>query len=204
MFLSLGCWLSLSHTDCLTPCVLSALGICLQQIQKCLKENHDVVTLLDDEITLSGSVMVFSYTNSIYKMPSEIKENFRSINYTIPDIGVVLNINLIKSSMFLSSGLVNRVKNFLEMIQITFVQYSDGFAVRLISDLCNAMFSSYKAILKCKDGEYIAKGLSSVTEVISSTNNSVVNNIEEREELITKRKCKDIWFPCSCSLRHVE
>ena len=204
MFLSLGCWLSLSHTDCLTPCVLSTLGICLQQIQKCLKENHDVVTLLDDEITLSGSVMVFSYINSIYKMPSEIKENFRSINYTIPDIGVVLNINLIKSSMCLSSGLVNRVKNFLEMIQITFVQYTDGFAVRLISDLCNAMFSSYKAILKCKDGEYIAKGLSSVTEVISSTNNSVVNNIEEREELITKRKCKDIWFPCSCSLRHVE
>ena len=204
MFLSLGCWLSLSHTDCLTPCVLSTLGICLQQIQKCLKENHDVVTLLDDEITLSGSVMVFSYINSIYKMPSEIKENFRSINYTIPDIGVVLNINLIKSSMCLSSSLVNRVKNFLEMIQITFVQYSDGFAVRLISDLCNAMFSSYKAILKCKDGEYIAKGLSSVTEVISSTNNSVVNNIEEREELITKRKCKDIWFPCSCSLRHVE
>lgn len=192
MFLSLGCWLSLSHTDCLTPCVLSTLGICLQQIQKCLKENHDVVTVLDDEITLSGSVMVFSYTNSIYKMPSEIKENFRSINYTIPDIGVVLNINLIKSSMYLSSGLVNRVKNFLEMIQITFVQYSDGFAVRLISNLCNAMFSSYKAILKCKDGEYIAKGLSSVTEVISSTNNSVVNNIEEREESITKRKCKDI------------
>ena len=94
--------------------------------------------------------------------------------------------------MYLSSGLVNRVKNFLEMIQITFVQYSDGFAVRLISNLCNAMFSSYKAILKCKDGEYIAKGLSSVTEVISSTNNSVVNNIEEREESITKRKCKDI------------
>ena len=191
----------MQHTDCLTPCELSTLGICLQQIQKCLKENHDVVTVLDDEITLSRSAMIFTYTNSIYKMPSEIKENFRSINYTTPDIGVVLNINLINSSMYLSVGLVNRVKNFLEMIQDTFVQYSDGFAVKMIVDLCNAIFSSYRAILKCKDGEQIAKDLSSVTEVVSP-DNSVVNNIEEGKELITKKECKDIWFPSSCSLKH--
>ena len=155
--------------------------------QAALRLKNSTVTISQDEVSLNPSMMVFSISaeNRYESLPRSTLKYFRAVSCSSPDMITILEAGLIKSGMLLCTNVVPQIADFLNTVKEVIPCFSTGFGQQRLKGITNCFLLSFKEMLKCKDGQKIAKELSSVTEITESLHNEYLLD-EVPEELSTE------------------
>ena len=150
-----------------------------------LKKNQTIVNLHSEEVNLVNTVSIFTTSHQEFvPLPSDFKDIFQTTSFVCPDTRKLLEIYLIQNGMLLSLNLVPKIQSFLNLVGTIFPVFSSNFNRRKVLELCTCMHNNFKSTLKWKEGQLIAKEMSSVTEIDNDYFNCVISGDVDDELII--------------------
>ncbi|XP_057302207.1 uncharacterized protein LOC130636487 isoform X2 [Hydractinia symbiolongicarpus] len=172
---SSGCWFCFKNIENLAPLALSTLSVCIKTIHHALTNKQTSITIKQDEITMNPEAMVFGFSSyeTYSDIPKCISEHFRIVTYVSPNPKHIIEVGLYNSGMVLSRLLAENIAMFLSTISQIFPCFSMGFGVARLNSLIALIYKFYIKSLANKDGQKIAKELSTVIEVGDDKSNGL-------------------------------
>lgn len=185
--------------------------MCIKTIHHVLINKQTSITIKQDEITINPEAMVFGFSSyqTYSDIPKCISEHFRIVTYVPPNPKHIIEVGLFNSGMVLSRSLAENIAMFLSTISQIFSCFSMGFGVARLNSLIALIYKFYIKSLANKDGQKIAKELSTVIEVGDDTSNGLpifsVDCESENDRISPEGiKSKTFHFCLYCIVFHMD